>query len=502
MMELIIEILGQVFSFNSMLGLLIGTSAGMVIGILPGLSATMGVALLMPLTFSMGAIPGMIMLVSIYTSAIYGGSISAILLHTPGTASSAATAIDGYELTKQGRGLEAVGLSTVCSMIGGVFSGLVLLLVAPPLSRIALRFSEPEFFLLAIFGMTIIASLAGDSVVKGLLSGAFGLMISLIGTDIMTGFPRFTFGLTNMETGIALVPALIGLFSISQVLTNIETIYDKKKQEIGEIKGRLLPSREDFKSLIPTIAVSAVIGVFVGIMPGAGGDVANWVALNEAKRMSKNPEKFGKGSLAGVAAPETANNAVTGGALIPTLVLGIPGSSVAAVLLGGLMVQGLVPGRELFTTHGVITYSIIIGLILANILMGVLGLLSAKHLVKVTKVPAVILTPAIVLFSIVGSYAINNNIFDVYVMFVFGVIGYLMKKHGFHPAPVVLAMILGPLAEGGLRRTMVMARGPVIPYLFGRPISVALMILIVVGIASPYIMERRRKNKVVDNPDS
>ncbi len=494
MMDMIILALEQVFTVATMIGLFVGVSAGMIVGALPGLSATMAVALLIPLTYSMGPIPGLVMLVSIYTAGIYGGSISAILLHTPGTPSSAATVLDGYEMTKQGRGLEAIGISTVASVFGGVFSGLALLFLAPPLSTISLKFSEPEFFLIAVFGLTIIASLAADSIVKGLLSGVFGLIVGLIGTDLLTGFPRFSFGITNMQSGISLVPAMIGLFSISQVLSQLETLRIAKKHEIGDIKGKLIPSWKNLKAIAPTVLFSSVIGLFVGMLPGAGGDIGSWVGYNEAKRFSKNPEKFGKGCIEGVAAPEAANNAVTGGALIPMFILGIPGSAVAAVLLGGLMIQGLVPGRALFTTHGVITYSVIIGLILANIVMGILGLLTAKHLIKVTNVPVVILMPAIVLFSIVGSYAINNNMFDVYVMFAFGVGGYLMKKTGFHPAPVVLAMILGPLAEGGLRRTLVMAKGNVFTYLLGRPISVTLMILIVIAIVSPIILDYRKKN--------
>ncbi len=493
MSSTIIQVIAQLIEPATIIALITGVVAGMIVGALPGLSATMAVALLIPLTFSMGAVPGLVMLTAIYTSAIYGGSISAILLHTPGTPSSAATALDGYQLTKQGRGLEAIGVSTISSMIGGIISGFTLLFLAPPLSLISLKFSNPEYFLIAVFGLTIIASLATDSVVKGLLSGIFGLVVGLVGTDMLTGFPRFTFGLTNLQSGISLVPAMIGLFSLSQVLSQLEEISSQKKVKIGRIEGNVLPSWSTLKKILPTIGISSVVGLFVGMLPGAGGDIASWVGYNEAKRISKTPEKFGKGCIEGVAAPEAANNAVTGGALIPLLVLGIPGSAVAAVLLGGLMIQGLVPGRELFTTHATITYSIIIGLICANVLMGLIGLLTAKHIIKVTNVPTIILVPCIIIFSIVGSYAINNRMFDVYVMLVFGLIGYAMKKAGFHPAPVVLAMILGPLAESGLRRSLVMAKGSFIAYLFSRPICIVLIIMVVVAIASPIISNHRKR---------
>ncbi|WP_077214897.1 tripartite tricarboxylate transporter permease [Bacillus dakarensis] len=493
--EILSSVFAQLFTLEVIVALLIGVVGGMVVGALPGLSATMAVALLLPLTFSMGTIAGLVMLTGLYTSAMYGGSISAILLHTPGTPSSAATALDGYEMTKQGRGLEAIGISTISSMIGGVFSALVLLFLAPPLSLVSLKFSEPEYFLIAIFGLTIISSLASDSVVKGLLSGVFGLLIGLIGTDILTGFPRFTFGISELESGISLVPAMIGLFSISQVLSQMEAIRDAKRNQINKVDGKVLPSWTSLKKIGPTITLSSVIGLFVGMLPGAGGDIGSWVGYNEAKKLSKNPEKFGKGCIEGVAAPEAANNAVTGGALIPLLVLGIPGSAVTAVLLGGLMIQGLVPGRDLFTVHATTTYSVIVGLIFANLLMGIIGLLAAKHIVKVTNISFSILIPVIIVFSLVGSYAINNSMFDVYVMVFFGVVGYLMKKTGFHPAPVVLAIILGPLAEGGLRRAMVMAKGDFLLYLFQRPISVVLIIMILLSILSPIILNYRKKKK-------
>ena len=496
MTEMIGIIIENLLNLETLMGLMIGTVGGMIIGALPGLGATMGVALMVPLTFGMSPVAGMVMLTAIYTSATYGGSISAILISTPGTPASAATAIDGYQLTKQGKGLKALGVATISSMIGGTISAVALLFIAPPLSTLSLQFNAPENFLIAVFGLTIISSLAADSLAKGLAAGVIGLIVGTVGTDIMTGFPRFTFGITALEGGIALVPAMIGLFSLSQVMIQVESLIGDDEDILGEIKGIVLPSIKEFLRLLPTIIKSTIIGVIVGIIPGAGGDISSWVGYNEAKRSSKNYEKFGKGALEGVAAPEAANNAVTGGALIPLLTLGIPGSSTTAVMLGGLLIQGLQPGHELFSVHADITYSIIFGFLLANIVMGAIGLLAARYLVKVTQIPYSILGPFIVIFSVVGSYAINNSVTDINVMIIFGLIGYLMRKAGFATAPVVLGIILGPLAERGLRTSLILGGDNILAYYFSRPISVFLIILIIFSLFSPYIIKKLKEKGI------
>ncbi len=491
----ILQIMEKLLSIETILALIVGTIGGMIIGALPGLSATMGVALLIPVTFGMDPVSGLTMLTAIYTSAIYGGSISAILIHTPGTPASAATALDGYQMTLQGKGMKALGVTTISSMIGGVISAVALLFLAPPLSLISLKFNAPEYFLIAVFGLTIIGSLSAGSMVKGLASGVFGMVIALIGVDILTGYPRYTFGISSLESGISLVPAMIGLFSLSQVMIQVEKMGTKSVKFTGELKGKVLPTMQEFKSIFPTIIRSSFIGIFVGMLPGAGGDIGSWVGYNEAKRFSKHPEKFGTGIIEGVAAPEAANNAVTGGALIPLLTLGIPGSATTAVLLGGLFIQGLIPGRELFTTHANITYSVIFGFIIANFLMGIAGLSAARLLVKVTEVPSSVLAPIIVVFSVVGSYAINNNVFDIYVMLFFGLAGYLMRKTGFHPAPVVLAIILGPLAENGFRQSLILSRGNMLDYFMSRPICLILIALIILSLFSPMILNRFKERQ-------
>ena len=488
-MEALISSFENLFTINSLIGLAIGVVGGMVIGALPGLSATMGIALLIPVTYGMDPSAALIMLASIYTSAIYGGSISAILIHTPGTPSSAATCLDGYPMTQQGRALEAIGLSTVSSCIGGLLSAIALLLIAPPLAKVSLMFSSSEYFLIAIFGLTLIASLAGKSVVKGLIAGAVGLMAGLIGLS-PDAYARFTFGLPVLLGGVALVPAMIGLFSFSQVMIQAE---ERGKggsnvKEEAKISGRFLPRWSTFKSLFPLIMKCTVIGIFVGILPGAGGDIASWVGLNEAKRTSKHPDLFGQGNPEGIAAPESANNAVTGGALIPLLTLGIPGSSTAAVLLGGLTIHGLQPGYQLFDKFADITYAVILGFLAANILMGLVGWAVGRYVVKVSKVPLPLLLPAITVLSVLGSYATNKNMIDVYVAVVFGIIGYLMRKYGIPPAPVVLALILGPMADKHLYQMLRMMKDEsVLGYMFSRPLSVLFMILIVGAVFAPVL---------------
>ncbi len=493
-------IISNLVSFQTGIALMVGVVGGMAIGVLPGLNATMAVSLLLPVTFSMEPYAGFIMLMAIYTAAFYGGSISAILIRTPGTPSSAATAIDGYELTKQGRGLEAIGMATVASMIGGALSGIALLTIAPLLAKVSLLFSAPEYFLIAIFGLTVIGGLSGGSMVKGFLMGAFGLFLGTIGLDGITGQFRFTFGSDFLSSGISLVPALIGMFSISQVLVQAEDYVRivnpvKVEDNTATLKGKFLPSLKDLWRFIPNFIRSAVIGIFVGILPGAGGDIGAWLAYSEAKKASKNPECFGHGSMEAVCASETANNAVTGGSVIPLITLGIPGSAVASVLLGGFLVHGMVPGSQMFTKMAATTYTIIVGFIISNVLMGIVGVLIARHIVKVTKLPVSLLSPGIVVLSVVGSYAINTSMNDVYLMLVFGFIGYLMRKLDLPSAPAILGLLLGPMAENGFMNALVMAKGNTLAYYCSRPLSLLIIVFIVFTIAWPFVSDALKKRK-------
>ena len=489
--------LNELFTWSSALGLFIGVVGGMIIGALPGLSATMGIALLIPITYGMRPSAAILMLAAIYTSAVYGGSISAILIHTPGTPSSAATCLDGYPMAQKGESLHAIGISTTASVIGGVISSIALLLIAPPLARLSLKFGSTEYFLIAIFGLTLIASLAADNMVKGLIAGFFGLAVALIGTAA-DGSTRFTFGITGIMGGISLIPAMIGLFSVSQVMIQAdERGKAPVKLEEAKIGGRFLPTGREFVRLIPLILECSVVGVFIGILPGAGGDIASWVGLNLAKNQSKHPELFGTGIVEGVAAPESANNAVTGGALIPLLTLGIPGSSTASVLMGGLTIHGLAPGFELFSKYADITYCVILGFMAANVLMGIVGWAAGRYVTKVSKVPIPLLIPCIAVLSLLGSYAASRNFTDIWVAVIFGLIGFIFRKYGVPTAPIVLALILGPMADRYMYTGANIAKREGLSfwqYIPTRPLSIVMIILILLALFSPLLSKAISKN--------
>ena len=481
------------FSLESLIALVVGVVGGMVIGALPGLNATMAISLLIPITYTMSPYAAFIMMMAVYTSAFYGGSLTAILIHTPGTPSSAATAADGYALTQKGRGLEAMGMSTIASMIGGALSGVALLTLAPLLGKVTLLFSAPEYFLIVILGLSIIGGLGGGSAVKGYLMGVFGLILGTIGTDTITGQLRFTFGNMGLYSGISTVPALIGLFSISQAMVLCEQHAAFKRGEhrtVDEsaLHGKFLPSAKEMIFHLPNFIRSAIIGIVVGILPGAGGDIGAWFAYGQAKKASKHPEEFGNGSIEAICASETANNAVTGGSIIPLITLGIPGSTVAAVLLGALIMHGLPPGQSMFGKNVTTTYTIIIGFIAANILMGLIGMLICRQVIKITKVSDAILVPVIVVLSTIGSYSINNRISDVYMMLAFGLIGYLFKKVGLPTAPIILGLLLESTGEQGFKNAILMAKDtPVLLYYLQRPASLVLILLIVATVIVPTI---------------
>lgn len=477
----------------NLLAALLSVTIGIIIGALPGLSAAMGVALLIPITFGMSSSTGLITLAGVYCGAIFGGSISAILIRTPGTPAAAATAIDGYELTLKGKAGKALGTAVIASFIGGILSSISLYLFAPTLATLALKFGPAEYFWLSIFGLTIIAGASTKSITKGLLSGAIGLMISTIGMDPMLGEARFTFGIPSLLSGVPFTASLIGLFSMSQVLI----LAEKKIKESGsfiDFDDKILLSRKELKQILPTTLRSTVIGNIIGILPGAGASIAAFIGYNEAKRFSKHKEEFGHGSIEGIAGAEAANNAVTGGSLIPTFTLGIPGESVTAVLLGGLLIQGLQPGPDLFTQHGAITYTFFAGFIVVNIFMLILGLTGSKIFAKISRVPDNYLIPIIFSLSVIGSYAIHNQMVDVAIMFVFGFIGYLVNKFELNSASIVLALILGPIGEAGLRRSIILNHGS-ISILFKSPVSIVLIILTIFSLFSPIVMNKLQKNK-------
>lgn len=483
---MVADVLTAVFSPSILLYIFLGVASGICIGALPGLTATMGVALLLPLTFGMEAGPGILLLLGIYIGSIYGGSISAILLRTPGTPASAATAIDGYEFSKRGESGRALGIATLSSFIGGVVSCAALMLISPQLAKLALKFSSAEFFMLAVFGLSIIASISGKSLAKGLICGFLGILLSMVGVDSVTSYIRFTFGNVNLLSGISYIPVMIGLFAMSQAFITLEDIYSK--EEVDRKVSRILPTKEDFKAILKTAPFTGLIGTFIGIIPGAGADIGAFVSYNEAKRFSKHPEKFGTGIPEAVAAAEGGNNGVTGGAMIPMLTLGIPGDAVAAIMIGALTIQGLQPGPLLFKDHKVLVYTIFLGLLVANCCMLILGFSCLKLFTKILSIPKTILTPIIFVLCIVGSYAINNNFFDVGVMMVFGIIGYFMSKVEIPASPAVLGIILGPLAEKNFRTALLKSSGSYTTFIKS-PISIFFLFMIVITLLVPFIKQ-------------
>lgn len=450
--------------------LFFGVAGGIIVGALPGLTASVGIILLLPFIYHLDASTAMVMLCGMFCGAIYGGSISAILISTPGTPSAAATVLDGYPLAQKGEAGKAIGVATIASATGGIISTFCLMFIAPQLARVAIKFGPEEYFALMIFGLTIIASVSGKSLIKGLISGFFGLLIATVGLDPVTGYARFSFNIPNLMTGFTLLPVLIGLFAISQIFVQLETVGIKIRHYKQEIKN-VLPSFKELKKLFVVIIPCSFLGTFIGVIPGTGGAIASFLAYSEAKRWSKNPESFGKGNIIGVAAPEAANNGTTGGAMVPLLSLGIPGDVVTAVMLGALLLIGIRPGPLLFTEHPEIVNPIFAGMLLANVLILLLGILSVRLFPQVLKTPNSILFPVIFTLCFLGAFSLNNSVYDMFIALVFGIIGYIMRKNGFPVAPVVLGVILGPILEDELGRALIISHGDW-TVLFQSPIAI------------------------------
>ncbi|WP_316858726.1 tripartite tricarboxylate transporter permease [uncultured Cohaesibacter sp.] len=484
--------LAPLFQLNVLWTIALGTLGGLIIGALPGLTATMGVALLIPLTFSMTPVMGLNMLIGIYIGGIYGGCVSSILLRTPGTPASAATVLDGYPLAQKGQAGKALGMATIASTIGGLIAAVVLATLAPQLASIALEFGAPEYFALALFGLTIIASLSGD-LVKGAISGLLGILISCVGADPISGVMRYTFGINGFASGFAFTPALIGLFALSEVFTQLERLTVKDASIITHVTGRW-PTMQEMKESASALIRGSIIGTFIGIVPGTGSGTASWISYNEARRSSKTPEKFGTGYVPGVAATESANNAVCASALIPLLALGVPGDVVTAVLMGGLMIQGLAPGPMLFQTNPDIVVGIFGGTFIATIFMFIFGMALIPLFSKILMVPRRMLTIAIVIFCFIGSFSINLNQVDLLTMVGFGVLGWGMQKFGFSQAALCIALILGPMMESNLRRGLLQTGDNIFQFV-SSPITILFLGLTVLSLAWPFISQARANSK-------
>ena len=476
----------------------LGTLGGIVIGALPGLTATMGVALLVPMTFGMEPVNGLSMLIGIFVGGIYGGCISSILIKTPGTPASAATVLDGYPMAQNGQAGKALGMATIASAAGGLFSSVVLATVAPQLASVALKFGPAEYFALALFSLTIIASLSGD-IVKGVIAGMLGVLLSCVGADPITGASRYTFGVTGFAAGFAFTPALIGLFAVSEVFVQLEKIFEDKVKPVS-VSG-VWPSWSELRECWGTLLRGSIIGTFIGIVPGVGSGTASWISYNEARRASRTPEKFGTGYMPGVAATESANNAVCGGALVPLLALGVPGDVVTAVLMGGLMIHGLAPGPLLFRDNPGVVVGLFTSSFTANIFMFVFGMAGIPYFSKILLIPKKVLTVCIALFCFIGSYAINMNSVDLYTMLGFGVVGYGMQKYNFSQAALCIALILGPMAEANLRLGLLNVDGDLVAFCSG-PITLFFLALTPVSLAWPMIQNRRAKKKALARQNS
>ncbi|MGE5592604.1 MAG: tripartite tricarboxylate transporter permease [Betaproteobacteria bacterium] len=473
-----------VFQPGTLILMAAGVVAGIIVGAIPGLTATMAMALMTPFTFAMSSGVAISVLLAIYVGAISGGLISAILLKIPGTPSSIVTTFDGFPMARQGFAGKALGTAIISSFIGGAISFAILILVSPQLARFALRFGPHEYFAVGILGLSTIVSIGGGSPVKALIAGAFGLLLATVGLDVVTGIPRFTFGAVELTSGFDFVAVLIGLFAISQVLADIENIY--RKADVGAKIGSLFPSLSEVKRNVTNFLRSALIGTWIGILPGAGGSIASLMAYDQAKRFSKTPEKFGTGFVDGVVASETANNAVIGGALIPLLTLGIPGDTPAAVLLAALTLHGLQPGPLLYRTNPEVFHTVFTSLCVANIMMILIEMAGISLFIKILRIPKYILLPLIVGMCVVGSYSINNRFLDVWTMFGFGVLGYLMEKQGFPVAPTVLGVVLGPMIEGEFRRALFISQGNLTSFIT-RPISATVLLLTIALLVLPHV---------------
>jgi putative tricarboxylic transport membrane protein len=471
------------------------TLLGILVGILPGLTATLGVAILTTLTFGFPPEIAIPMLLCVYIGAIYGGSRTAIVLNIPGTPANAATTVDGFPLARSGMAGFALNVATIMSGIGSIVGAIFIVSLAPALGALALKFGSWEFAILAIFGTIIAGSLtAPKDPLKGWIAGFLGLMIAMIGLDEIVSFPRYTFGNIQLYGGISLLPVLVGVYGVPEILTSLKRV-TKAEVVLDFSKGeRKLSYLETIKKNALNLLRSGIIGVFIGVIPGVGEDVAAWVAYDAAKRMSKEPEKFGKGSIEGLTAAETANNACVGGAIIPVLTLAVPGSAPAAVLLAAMWIHGIKAGPLLPIQHPEMIGYVAGSFVIATILMVVFGLLVTRLFLKILLVPTEILMPIIFVLCVVGTYVLNGRLFDVWVMLLFGLLGYFMRINDFPAAPFVLGFILGPMADTNIRRALMLKNGDISPF-FTRPISLVLIIAITLVVLSKYLPKKRGEKR-------
>lgn len=470
-----------------------GIVLGLIIGILPGLGPPIAIALALPFTFYLDTVPALVLLLGIYSAAIYGGSISAIAVGIPGTGAAIATVQDGHKMFKAGRGGEALGFSLTGSVLGGLFSTVCLAFIAPLLADLAAKFGPREYLAISVFGLVVVVRVAGESLAKGLLIGALGIFLTTWGLDELNGTERYTFGSYHLYEGLPLVPFLVGLFAMSEVLIAAERVLHKVEFTQSSLTVRL-PGLKSLGQMKDNLLRSSLIGTVIGIIPGEGAAVGAFFAYSEAKRRSEYPEKFGTGIPEGIVAPETANNATVGGALVPTLTLGVPGSPAAAVLLGALLIQGLAPGPKLFSDRPDIMYSIFIGLFVINILMLFIGLAAIRFAAQLIRVPTSVIVPTVMLLSFVGIYSVSNSFFNVGVLLGAGILGYAVRKLGYSIAPLSIGFVLGPILENSLRQSLTIADGSAAEF-FNTPIGLSIYAVLALTILWGPVTQHIRRGK-------
>ena len=493
MMEYIVPATGLLFTLQNIIWINLGVFIGAVFAAIPGLSVILCVILFLPVTYTMSAIPGMMFLLGIYCAGGYGGSVSAILINTPGTPHASATMLDGHPLSKKGRTKAALKIALYASTFGGVFSALMLLFLGPQVAKVAAQLGTPEYFMVCVFGLTIIAGVSGKSIVRGLISACLGLLIACVGSDPMTSYDRFTFGISRLYLGMDLAVCLIGLFALVEILAKAEKRLDSLKLDTAKMHDDGKITKAEYKRMARPVIVSSLIGVMVGIIPGTGASEASWFSYSQAKNMSKHPEEFGHGSVEGIAAAESANNAVTGATLIPLLTLGIPGDGTVAIMLSALMINGLNPGISLFTTDGDIMYAIMLGLILVNVFMFIQGKFLTTLFAKVVSIPQEILTPIIVIFCMAGAYSVNENYFDVAIALVFAVLAWVLRKLDLPAVPILLGMVLGSMTETNFRRALLISNGN--PGIFFSSIYCWIFVVLIIFAVGTIVRGKLREGK-------
>lgn len=493
MLEYIGPALGLLFTVENFIWLNLGVFIGSIFAAIPGLSVILCIILFLPFTYKMTAVPGMMFLLGIYCAGGYGGSVSAILINTPGTPHAAATMLDGHPLSQKGRTKAALKIALYASTFGGIFSALCLLFLAPQVAEVAANLGTAEYFLVCLFGLTIIAGISGKSMVKGIISACIGLFISCIGADPLTSYDRFTFGIPRLYMGLDLAVCLIGLFALIEILKKAERKEDRLILDTEKFKDDGVITKDEYKRMFRPMLLSSIIGTIIGIIPGTGASMASWFSYDRARSMSRHKEEFGHGSVEGIAAAESANNAVTGATLIPLLTLGIPGDGCVAIMLSALMINGLNPGLSLFTTQGDIMYAIMIGLMFVNLFMFIQGRYLTNLFAKVVSIPQEILTPVIVIFCFAGAYSVNKSYFDVGITLGFAIIAWLLYKLDFPTVPILLGLVLGNMTETNFRRALLLSKGS--PVIFVSSVYCIIFLVLIAAAVAMIIKSKLKEGK-------